>query len=63
MSDISDGELFEELENDFDMNGFRERRINQLKREINQRNASNEIVNHGGYKELTSEKDVLEIGL
>ncbi|KAG0332479.1 hypothetical protein BG004_001255 [Podila humilis] len=59
--DLDDDELFEELENDdYGMASFREARIEEFKEEVAKRKlmAENE---HGFYKDITDEKEVMDI--
>jgi len=60
LGDISDDELLEELEreDDFDMSSFRERRLEELRRELEKSKALKES-DHGRYTELKHEKDVI----
>ncbi|KAL7416335.1 thioredoxin-like protein [Mrakia frigida] len=60
-SDKSDGELFEELEEDeegFDWGGFREKRMEQLK-EDNLRIEMQKLDLHGRYTEIKIEKELI----
>ncbi|GJJ73794.1 hypothetical protein EMPS_06152 [Entomortierella parvispora] len=59
--DLDDDELFEELENDdYGMASFREQRIEELKEEVAKRKLMMEN-EHGSYKDLTDEKEVMDI--
>ncbi|TIA90791.1 hypothetical protein E3P99_01402 [Wallemia hederae] len=58
-SDVSDSELLEGLEDD----EYRERRIQELQSDIKRRDMEAEFVSRGGYKEYTSEKEVMDVAL
>ncbi|KAG0331913.1 hypothetical protein BG000_010495 [Podila horticola] len=59
--DLDDDELFEELENDdYGMSSFREQRIEELKEEVAKRKLMMEN-EHGIYKDVTDEKEVMDI--
>lgn len=57
--DISDSELLEGLEDD----EYREQRIRELQSDINRRQIEAEFVSRGGYREYSSEKEVMDVGL
>ncbi|KAG0239153.1 thioredoxin-like protein [Mortierella sp. GBAus27b] len=59
--ELDDDELFEELENDdYGAAGFREQRMEELKEEISRRKLMAEN-DHGSYKDITDEKEVMDI--
>ncbi|KAG0349076.1 hypothetical protein BG005_011181 [Podila minutissima] len=59
--DLDDDELFEELENDdYGMSNFREQRIEEFKEEVAKRKLMMEN-EHGIYKDVTDEKEVMDI--
>ncbi|KDQ20748.1 hypothetical protein BOTBODRAFT_169470 [Botryobasidium botryosum FD-172 SS1] len=58
-SDISDSELFDELENDDALRGLRERRMEELKNEMAKVRDMRES-EHGRYTEITDEKQVIQ---
>ncbi|KAG0228445.1 hypothetical protein BGW41_003423 [Actinomortierella wolfii] len=59
--ELDDDELFEELENDdFGMASLREQRMEELKEEIERRKMMVEN-EHGQYKDMTVEKELMEI--
>ncbi|KAG0080036.1 hypothetical protein BGZ93_007011 [Podila epicladia] len=59
--DLDDDELFEELENDdYGMSSFREQRIEEFKEEVAKRKLMMEN-EHGIYKDVTDEKEVMDI--
>ncbi|KAF9172690.1 hypothetical protein BGX21_000308 [Mortierella sp. AD011] len=59
--ELDDDELFEELENDdYGMSSFREQRIEELKEEVEKRRLMMEY-DHGSYKDITDEKEVMDI--
>ncbi|KAG0016265.1 hypothetical protein BGZ81_011317 [Podila clonocystis] len=59
--DLDDDELFEELENDdYGMSSFREQRIEEFKEEVAKRKLMLEN-EHGIYKDVTDEKEVMDI--
>ncbi|KAG0258785.1 hypothetical protein BG011_003083 [Mortierella polycephala] len=59
--DLDDDELFEELENDdFDMTNMREQRIEELREEVAKRKLMVEH-DHGSYKDVTDEKEIMDI--
>ncbi|KAF9998924.1 hypothetical protein BGZ80_006538 [Entomortierella chlamydospora] len=59
--ELDDDELFEELENDdYGMSSFREQRIEELKEEVEKRRLMMEY-DHGSYKDITNEKEVMDI--
>ncbi|ORZ20955.1 thioredoxin-like protein [Lobosporangium transversale] len=59
--DLDEDELFEELENDdYNMTSFREQRIEELKQEVERRKLMMEY-DHGSYKDITDEKEVMDI--
>ncbi|KAF8952554.1 hypothetical protein CPC16_004577 [Podila verticillata] len=59
--DLDDDELFEELENDdYGMSNFREQRIEEFKEEVAKRKLMMES-EHGIYKDITDEKEVMDI--
>ncbi|TIC03709.1 thioredoxin-like protein [Wallemia mellicola] len=57
--DISDNELLEGLEDD----EYREKRIRDMQNEIKRRQIEAEFVSNGGYREYTSEREVMDVGL
>ena len=57
--DISDNELLEGLEDD----EYREKRIRDMQNEIKRRQVEAEFVSNGGYREYTSEREVMDVGL
>ncbi|KAF9977886.1 hypothetical protein BGZ73_004482 [Actinomortierella ambigua] len=58
--ELDDDELFEELENDdFGMGSLREQRMEELREEIERRKMMVEN-DHGQYKEMTVEKELME---
>lgn len=57
--DISDNELLEGLEDD----EYREKRIRDIQNEIKRRQIEAEFVSNGGYREYTSEREVMDVGL
>ncbi|KAF9436514.1 hypothetical protein BGZ76_003732 [Entomortierella beljakovae] len=59
--ELDDDELLEELENDdYGMSSFREQRIEELKEEAEKRRLMMEY-QHGSYKDVTDEKEILDI--
>lgn len=57
--DISDNELLEGLKDD----EYREKRIRDMQNEIKRRQIEAEFVSNGGYREYTSEREVMDVGL
>ncbi|TIB18712.1 hypothetical protein E3P92_00546 [Wallemia ichthyophaga] len=55
----SDSELLEGLEDD----DYREQRIREILSDITRRQINAEFVSRGGYREYTSEKEVMDVGL
>ncbi|TIB64508.1 hypothetical protein E3P77_03100 [Wallemia ichthyophaga] len=55
----SDSELLEGLEDD----DYREQRIREIQSDITRRQINAEFVSRGGYREYTSEKEVMDVGL
>lgn len=57
--DISDNELLEGLEDD----EYREKRIRDMQNEMKRRQIEAEFVSNGGYREYSSEREVMDVGL